>query len=138
MAQRITNLPPDDYKTFEELAEYARKRAKISAARNGHQEFAYWLETRLWALDMAECPGIHDQLAELLQSNLRGVETYSASVSRAGQNAGGNLGRMKLDIPRRLATSYAQAVHVRKMLINRGEKPPRLSLKWLRGVAEKL
>lgn len=132
------SLPPANYKTFEELAEYARQRAKISAARNGHQEFAYWLEIRLWALDMADCAGIHDELGDLLQSKLRAVDVYSGSISSVGQNAGSQLGRTKLDIPRRLVTAYAQAVHLRTMLINRGQRVERLSLNWLRKAADAL
>src|SRR5687767_6219748 len=118
----IVTIPPATYTTFEELAEYARRRAKISAARKGHQEFAYWLEIHFWAQDMADCPGVHDQLTELLRSKLSAVETYGVSVSRAGQNAGGNLGRTKLDMPRRLVTAYAHAVHIRTMLLNRGQR----------------
>jgi len=48
------SLPPTNYKSFEELAEYARQRAKISAVRNGHQEFAYWLTIHNWANDCAD------------------------------------------------------------------------------------
>lgn len=131
-------LPFATYKTFEELAEYARQCAKISADRYDPQGFANWLEIRLWALDMAEVPGVHDQLPDLLHSKLSAVETYSESVKGAGKNAGGNLGRSKLDIPRRLVTAYAHAFHIYIMLVNRGHSVPRLSLSWLRKAADSL
>jgi hypothetical protein len=122
--QRKTKLPKKDYKTFAELASYARERALISARRRGHQEFAYWCDIRNWAEGMADCPGADDTLTDQLDTCIRAFDVYSQSG--------------KPSAPRTLATYYAHAVHLRYMLLNRGEKPPCLSLKWLREAAEKL
>ena len=107
-------LPNSDYKTWSELVEYARERAKISAARNGHQEFDYWLGIMQWAKfadDMDYDP--HTELRD----GIRTIDEVST--------------RLK-------SLRHAQCVHLRKMLMNRGEKVPRLSLDWLRREAEKL
>lgn len=110
------NKFPKDYKTFAELVEYAKKRAKHSAARNGHQEFAYWIGVMEWALACdQECLEPADELPfhiEATMAKVVGVEMRSES--------------------------YARAVHCRQMLVNRGEKPPRLSLDWLRKAAQNL
>lgn len=110
--------PTDDYKTFSELAEYARQRAKISAARNGHQEFAYWLMIAEWADDcQLENKDPHDAL-----------KTQVALVEWRDDP------RVDLSIDE-VAEHYAKAVHARKLLKNRGEKVKRLSLAWLREAA---
>jgi hypothetical protein len=113
------NKFPKDYKTFAELAEYARKRARHSAARNGHQEFAYWVEIALWASHPSMAS---KKPAAVLKRELEEVAFY-----------GGSPGWVSF-----VARDYAHAVHLRQMLINRGEKPPRLSLAWLREAAKRL
>lgn len=112
-------IPPANYKTFEELAAYARERAKISAARNGHQEFAYWALIFHWAEDCAACTDEPINAVDELvaQRNI----TQSPDRDEFSK-----------------AEAYAFAVHLRVMLKNRGLKTPRLSLKWLREAAAKL
>lgn len=107
---------PKDYKTFPELAEYARKRAKVSAARNGHQEFAYWLRIAQWAEDHGDISPHSD------------FRYYQAGLNLAVANG-------KYSLASQL---YAYAVHCRQMMLNRGESVPRLSLDWLREAAGKL
>lgn len=114
--EEIVALPPANYKTFAELAEYARQRAKISAARRGHQEFAYWLLVEQWATDCVD-------EASTPQREL----THYLGIVQSNEHDA----MMK-------AEAYAFCVHCRKMLINQGENPPRLSLKWLREAAAQL
>jgi hypothetical protein len=108
-------LPPKDYKTWSELAEYARLRAKHSAARNGHQETAYWVRIMRWAQEMAK---VDFSVVRALRGALVAVERGYGFSNRA--------------------EAYAHAVHCRRMLLNRGEKVERLSLKWLKEAVEKL
>lgn len=107
---------PKTYKTFAELAEYARERAKISAARNGHQEFEYWWQTMKWAQDNGSVTP-HRQLGYYIAGVLEAAKAGNYSLA---------------------AQHYARAVHCRQMIINSGEDVPRLSLKWLREAAEQL
>lgn len=107
---------PKDYKTFAELAEYARKRAKHSAGRNDPQAFRYWK----W---------VHAIANELSRANATPAETLESArriLATKYENA---------DL---MATQHALAVHCRQMMLNRGEKPPRLSLNWLREAAKRL
>jgi len=108
---------PKDYKTFAELAEYAKKRAKHSAARNGHQEFDYWVVIMKWANEMSR--------SECDEALPAWITTSLGIVEKVGNT------EMK-------ARHYAFAVHMRQMLINRGEKPLRLSLQWLRKAAQEI
>lgn len=110
------NKFPKDYKTFPELADYARKRAVHSAARNGHQEFAYWHRIAKWAEDNGSVSP-HKQL-----------EYY-----RLGTEEAANEGNFSL-----AAQHYAYAVHCRQMIVNSGGFPARLSLAWLRKASETL
>lgn len=115
-------IPPANYKTFAELAEYARQRAKHSAARRAPQDFEYWEETYQWALSLAQFGSQDiDQLQELL---LHEIEIANRQYSH---------------VPAK-AKAHARAIHIRRMLTNREEKikPPRLSLAWLREEAERL
>lgn len=113
---------PKTYTTFAELAEYARQRAKISANRRGHQEFVYWAEVARWADEgerlNCDIKADFDRTYKALSDNEYWARQYR-----------GFEGRNKL---------HWQAVHLRQMLKNRGENPPRLSLKWLREAAERL
>ena len=113
-------IPKDDYKSFAELAEYAKARAKHSAARRGHQEFAYWVEIHNWAEEQ-KFKGRDKYLRE-------SVEFYLHELGRWAD----------LDYHKWATEEYARLVHLRKMLVNRGEKVPRLSLQWLRGMADRL
>lgn len=110
---------PKTYKTFAELAEYAKQRAKISAARNGHQEFEYWESIYGWALHESQnnCDP-HDILRQWKS------ETATPLY--------------RTQFVKDMARIHARAVHCCIMLKNRGENPPRLSLKWLREAAERL
>jgi hypothetical protein len=109
-------LPPKKYTTFDELFRYAIERARISAARNGHQEFVYWLEIAEWSRE-PWVDGTHPNhvLSIILDDMARGSQH-----------------------PARLAMLHAHAVHCCIMLKNIGQKPPRLSLKWLRIAAKHL
>lgn len=105
-----------DYKTFAELAEYARKRAIHSAERQEHQEFVYWFEIAEWAKAIVSAdPG------ELF-------EYYRTTCSFTAKQ-----GNIALS-----AKEYAYAVHCRQMLLNLGKKPTGISLNWLRIAAEGL
>lgn len=112
-------IPPANYKTFEELAEYARQRAKISAKRNGHQEFAYWATICHWAEDCAAC----------IDEPINAVDEFVAQRDITQSSERDELSK---------AESHAFAIHLRIMLKNRGVKVPRLSLRWLREAAAKL
>lgn len=112
-------MPEDNYTTFAELAEYARQRALISAKRNGHQEFGYWVRIYRWAKDCAEW---NEDCVEEFRGALNALR-YRGDYDDPVQDA---------------AQDYARAVHLRKMLINRGERVPRLSLGWLREEAAML
>lgn len=103
-------LPPANYKTWLELVDYARLRAKHSIARNGHQEAAYWVRIMRWASDM-EAQGNGPRV--VLHASMTDVKTR----------------RLSFEVR---AERYARAVHCRKMLLNCGEKVKRLSLYWLR------
>lgn len=110
-------LPEDDYKTFEELAEYAAKRAAISARRQGHQEWAYWIGVSRWAAGAVECDPL-----ELFKVMKRGFDAINANSE-----------------PQAKAAIYAKLVHLRKMLRRSGtarQIPTRLSLEWLRCAAK--
>jgi hypothetical protein len=109
-------IPPANYKTFSELAEYAKERAKISAKRNGHQEFAYWLLIHRWANDCAD-----DKINLFLEFIANRNRTKAISLDAFDK-----------------AEAHAFAVHCRIMLKNRGEKVERMSLDWLREAAKKL
>lgn len=105
---------PATYTTFAELAEYAKERAKISAARRAPQDFEYWYSTMEWAQRCGtEEPG------DVILMMVDAIDRYGFSVSSK-------------------AEYHAHAIHCRVILKNRGEKPPRLSLNWLREAAEKL
>lgn len=114
-------LPADDYKSMDELAEYARKRALISAARGGHQEFAYWLRIMRVAQD-------YDRRG-LMQSSAQIGEELSACIGILEYPD-----EHELSIDERVQI-YAEAVHYRKLLRNRGQPAERLSLDWLRAAA---
>lgn len=126
MAQRKTNLPPADYKTFEELVEYAKQRAQISIKRRGHQEAAYWIEIQQFAAQHLEREAMLEQIVTFNQRWIaEAVEWFY-------------LGTDPVEVFRNLTKRYAWCVHCCKMLRNRGEKAPQLSLKWLREAAKKL
>lgn len=111
--------PEATYTTFEELTAYARQRALISANRNGHQEFAYWVSIAEWANSCANHNvNVRFELNATLDC-LRYRDDYVNPIQDA-------------------ATDYARAVHLRRMLVNRGDRVPRLSLDWLREEAEML
>lgn len=117
----MSQMPEANYKNFQELAVYATARAKISAGRRGHQEFAYWYSIRIWALaHNKKMPGPDDLTRSMLD-----LQHEAVKFSREG-----HIGAA--------AQFYAMAVHVRKMLINRGEQVQRLSLDWLREAADQL
>lgn len=110
-----TVKPKDDYKTFSELAEYAKQRAKISAARNGHQEFVYWLKIAQWA-------GNREGLSPGNEFHI-----YRNAVEKAAHDGNYVLA----------AEHYAKSVHCRKMMLNCGAgRVERLSLDWLRKAAK--
>lgn len=120
-------LPRDDYKTFDELRLYARKRAVISIKRRGHQEAAYWVEVEQFAAQFA---GKENLLTDIIQ-------VRTDWISRMAQ--GGILHHKEpVETFRRMTREYAQCVHCCKMLRNRGEQAPRLSMKWLRQIEGKL
>lgn len=110
------------YTTFSQLVIYARARAVKSAARNGHQEFAYWIKTAAWASLHADDPRFDDQWM------LMYFYYYRDEVRRACDN-GDYI---------KAAEQYARAVHIRKMLAARGCPPARLSLDWLRNAANEI
>lgn len=116
MPQRQTNLPPANYKTFSELAEYAKARARISAKRRGHQEFAYWMTIYYWAND-CEAEGF-EPLEEFMSHRLIANSPAYDVMSKA--------------------EAHALAVHCSIILRNRGARVPKLSLNWLREEARKL
>ena len=126
---------PKTYKTFEELAEYARQRAQISANRRGHQEFAYWFDIMGWAKVEAFNKA---NPAVSLQESLECLENFMDWVNSLGDQTDPNSYDEHSHRMKWMAHWYAHAVHCRIMLINRGEKPPRLSLNWLRKAAGKL
>ncbi len=109
-------LPKADYKTFPELAEYAQKRAVISAKRGGHQEWAYWIKIARWAAML---------------------ETSDPKVIWRMEKATLDLALEKGCRFRELtaAEAYAHMVHCCKMLRNDGRLVPTMSLKWLRQAA---
>lgn len=108
-------IPIATYTTFAELIEYARERARHSAARRAPQDFEYWYST----MDWAKRAGVEDP-AEVLQWFQKEIKTNKwLSVST-------------------LAEYHAHCIHCRTMLINRGENPPPLSLQWMRDIAEAL
>src|SRR5262245_27799695 len=104
----------NNYRTFDELAEFARQRAVRSAKRQGHQEWAYWVEIARWAERM----GGADPRC-LFNSLKDDFERINAQAC-----------------PQEKADVYALLVHLRKMLRNRGEAVPPLSLQWLRDASE--
>lgn len=116
MAKRVTNLPPADYKTFAELADYAKRRAKISANRRAPQDFEYWFHTAEWA---QRCAMLQDDPAVEF-------DRYATCMTEANWTI-----TMRADF-------HAKAIHCRRILTNRGEKPPLLSLDWLREAAKRL
>lgn len=126
MPARQTHLPPANYKTFGELAGYARQRARISAKRRGHQEFAYWCSVFEWSLqgERLNCDPVQEfEMHRQALAHDKGWKPSTCSLSTYASVT---------------ADFYWKVVHLRRMLINRGENPPRLSLKWLREAAERL
>lgn len=109
-------IPPATYTTFSELEVYAKARAKISAARRAPQDFEYWFHTAEWA----------ERCALLRDDPKIEFDRYVTCLSESNWT-----------ITMR-ANFHAKAIHCRRILINRGEKPPRLSLDWLREAAENL
>jgi hypothetical protein len=108
-----------NYKTFEELAAYAKQRAQHSAKRRGHQEFTYWWRVMKWAEDSAKYETDLQEEFDACVCIVEYREEYCEDVTDT-------------------AWVYSQAVHLRKMLVNRGHKVQRLSLNWLREEAEEL
>lgn len=112
---------PKTYKTFAELAEYAKQRAKISAARRSPQDFEYWESIYGWALHEAGC--------DVQLDPRRYIERWKRETVTP---------LYRTQFVKDMAQAHARAIHCRIMLKNRGEKVPRLSLKWLREAAERL
>lgn len=107
------------YKTFAELASYARQRAQRSANRRGHQEFVYWCRVHRWALEeMRRGADVLEQLRGCLFA-IKHPDEFDDEIEDT-------------------AWMYAQAVHLRKMLVNQGRKVEPLSLQWLRDAAAAL
>lgn len=115
-------MPEDNYTNFPQLVEYARLRAVNSAKRNGHQEFAYWHGIMRWAQDGAKRD--YDILEEL-----------NASIAFLEYRHDPLIAPVTIAD---MADTYAKAVHLRKMLKNRGVSVPRLSLNWLREEAAEI
>jgi hypothetical protein len=114
-------LTPAAYTSFEELAEYAEQRAIRSAARNGHQEFTYWMEIANWATVSRG----HEP-RDLLPGLTAELESVLALPNWWRRHA------------RQAALSYAKHVHCRKMLRARGEGVGKSSLAWLKAAARAL
>jgi len=106
----------DDYKNFSELAEYAAWRFQKSVKRNDPVAAKYWLEVRESA-EERRCyntsPYICHQALLIVFQKVRDKD-FNMTVR-----------------------IYWQLKHVRKMLINNGQKVPRLNLDWLRNWGEK-
>jgi hypothetical protein len=105
----------EEYKTWSELLTYALARKQHSINRRGHQEALYWHKIGEWARNNTD--DSDERLAELFHA-------YGLSIQSSNHSFEDK------------ALWHAYRVHLRKMLIARGCKMPRLSLAWLRAERE--
>jgi len=110
----------DDYKNFSELAEYAIWRFQKSVKRNDPIAAKYWLEVKEWAEERILPESIQDVSPHICYQSLLII---FPKVSKTNFN-------MAVRI-------YWQLKHARRMLINNGQKVPRLNLNWLRDWGER-
>lgn len=110
----------DDYKNFSELAEYAAWRFQKSVKRNDPIAAKYWLEVKEWAEERILSERIHDISPYICYRSL--LIIFPKIIEK------------DFNMTVRI---YWQLKHVRKMLINKGEKVPRLNLDWLRDWGER-
>jgi len=111
------------YKTFIELAEYTKSRAKRSAARNDPNAWSYWMDIYQWAeLEAFELGHLKDQV--------KIFKSLAMQMRRQIKRA------IEYDQYTEAARAHGKLSHLVRMLRQSGEKIKQPSQRWLQDCQE--